>query len=649
MHLSNISIKGYKVVNETSTVALHKGLNVIVGENASGKTSIIDAIRLLLREDEFGFSPVSEKDFHKPFTDNSQPADNFFIQGQFSGLSKDDKVTFLPWYDLKEHATLSLKFENKEKYGRYKKQVWGGSSKSSVFEWELFDKINCIYLPPLRDAEAKLKEGKSSRLAKLLKNLEASAIKDAKGNYKLHKLEERFKVFNDEIATSEDFPIKGMNDKISQQLKDAVGQTFGQHTHISFSEVGFNRIAESLRLFFFPGIEEHENKENYRSLDENSLGHNNLLYLATILAELIDSGEQDERLKVLLVEEPEAHLHPQLQIKLLKYLETISLSREIQVIVTTHSPVLASSATINSLIHICSNNGKVNATPIKDTGLDYKVSIKCETHDGCSDITIPESADFLTRWLDTTKSTLLFAKGIILVEGIAEAFIVPQLAKKILKKYNSTNKPKLPESIDEAGVSVVNMNGIYFKHFMRLFCNFGIEDKESANIPIRCSGMTDQDPEKDLDENGNKTIPASPTTANHNFGKNPALNLIATINKSEYCRLFVGPLKTLEYDLAMEGNNIQSMASVLAENWHNREEVYKELKEISEKDWCKETLKNKAEAANEILKRIEDKNMGKGYFAQLFSETITKNSELATPQYITNAVLWACGGKVSDQ
>lgn len=645
MHLSNIRIKGYKAINDSSNIALHKGLNVIVGENASGKTSIIDAIRLLLREDEFGFSPVSEQDFHKPFTDNSKPADSFLIQGHFSGLLLDDKVTFLPWYDLNDHATLSLKFENKEKYGRYKKQVWGGSSKSSTFEWELYDKINCIYLPPLRDAEAKLKEGKSSRLARLLKNLEASAIKDAKEKNKLHKLEERFKVFNEEIAKSEELPIKGMNDKISEQLKAAIGAKFGQHTHISFSEVGFNRIAESLRLFFFPDIKGSDNKDDYRSLSENSLGHNNLLYLATILAELINSGEQDERVKILLVEEPEAHLHPQLQIKLLKHLEKIAKKGEVQVIVTTHSPVLASSASIDSLIHVSCDNGTMYATPIKDTGLEHEITIP---NDNKVDLIIPPSCDFLTRWLDTTKSTLLFAKGIILVEGIAEAFMVPKMASIILEQYNAKNNIKLPENLDEAGVSIVNMNGIYFKHFMRLFCNFGTEDKETATIATRCAGITDQDPEKDLDVNNNKTIPARPIIANHLDGKNSALGLIPTINKSDNCRLFVGPFKTLEYDLAMEGNNIKTMAKVLADNWHNRKGVYDELINLSNKDWSRESLSDKGDAANKILKWIEDTNMGKGYFAQLFSETITKDSELIIPQYITNAVIWACGGMVGD-
>ena len=353
-----------------------------------------------------------------------------------------------------------------------------------------------------------------------------------------------------------------------------------------------------------------------------------------------------KELKVLLVEEPEAHLHPQLQIKLLKHLEKIANDGEVQVIVTTHSPVLASSASVNSLIHVSCDKGEMYATPIKDTGLEHSVTISQDNKD---ELIIPPSCDFLTRWLDTTKSTLLFAKGIILVEGIAEAFIVPKMASRILKEYNVENNTELPENLDEAGVSVVNMNGIYFKHFMRLFCNLGAEDKESATIALRCAGITDQDPEKDLDENGKRTKPACPTIANHPNGKNPALSLVATIKKSEHCRLFVGPYKTLEYDLAMEGNNIQSMALVLANNWHNKARVYDELIKLSSKNWSKESLPNKSYAANEILNRIDDSNMGKGYFAQLFSETISKDSELVVPQYITDAVVWACGGEISDQ
>lgn len=634
MYLSQLSIEGYKGIGKVTTVSLHKGLNVIVGENASGKTTIIDAIRLLLKEDEFGYTAVEEKDFHRTFSENSKPADYFLIKGKFAGLSANDKVTFLPWYDLNGHADLNVKVENRERLGRFKRQVWGGNSKSSAFEWELFEKISCIYLPPLRDAEAKLKEGKSSRLGRLLKNLEAKAIKTAKKTKTLHNLESKMKKFNDEL--SQDKSIQDMNDKIRSKLKEAVGEVFGQDTHLSFSEVGFNRIAESLRLFFFPEVNGSPEKSMYRSLDENSLGNNNLLYLATVLAELINSGDEDERIKVLLVEEPEAHLHPQLQVRLLKYLEEIANKDDIQVIVTSHSPILTSSTSIDNIIHIAaSDDGVVNVVPIKKTGIDLTVSFKNKSDDI---IEIPASKMFLSRWLDSMKSTLLFAKGIILVEGIAEAFLIPKMAEKILKEYNEDtgHEIKLSPRLDKSGVSVVNMNGIYFKHFMRLFCNFGDADSECLNINIRCAGITDMDPEKE----------SRPTASNLSVGKNPAIELVSVVNASQNCRLFVSPLKTLEYDLAMEGENIKLMAKVLSDNWHNKADIYKTLAGYAQKDWLKSDDEEKSNAAIDILNRIEDSNMGKGYFAQLLSESIVDSQNFTIPKYINDAVIWACGGKI---
>jgi putative ATP-dependent endonuclease of the OLD family len=152
---------------------------------------------------------------------------------------------------------------------------------------------------------------------------------------------------------------------------------------------------------------------------------------------------------VLLIEEPEAHLHPQLQIRLLKYQESTARNKNVQVIVTTHSPVLASSVSLETVIQLCVMDKTPKAIALCSCGLT------------------DHSKAFLNRWLDATKSTLLFAKGIILVEGIAEAMLLPELAKIVLLKYD-----KLPKTLEDGGVSVINMNGIYFKHFMQLFADF---------------------------------------------------------------------------------------------------------------------------------------------------------------------------------
>ena len=155
MFVETLKIAGYKNFREEFTVHFSRGLNVLVGENGVGKSAIIDAIRLILLEDEFGRRGISESDFHRPFHENATAADAIHIQVQFGDLDHVQMVEFLPWSDLKGNANLTLDVDNKlNTQGRFRPLRWGGSSRASTFEWELFDTINCIYLPPLRDAEA---------------------------------------------------------------------------------------------------------------------------------------------------------------------------------------------------------------------------------------------------------------------------------------------------------------------------------------------------------------------------------------------------------------------------------------------------------------------------------------------------------------
>jgi len=138
MFLKTLTIEGYKHFGKKFSVEFSRGLNVLVGENGAGKSAIIDGIRLLLLEDEYGRGGVTDADFHRPFTKDATRSSGITISGLFGGLTKEETVAFLPWVVGNDQATLNLEVENKEtSRGWFKRTLWGGESRASMFEREL--------------------------------------------------------------------------------------------------------------------------------------------------------------------------------------------------------------------------------------------------------------------------------------------------------------------------------------------------------------------------------------------------------------------------------------------------------------------------------------------------------------------------------
>jgi len=654
-----LNISGYKNTKEKSIIKLNKGLNVLVGENGSGKTTIVNALRLILRENEFSYMNIDEDDFYISL-DKQYSAPDIRIDLTFESLSPDEQVTFLTWCDADFKAQLHLEVNsNPNRKGYFKKEIWGGASKSSTFEEETFECIDCIYLPPLRDAEEKLVNGKRSRLAQLLKK-QYGDNKDV--------LVQNVSKFNEQITSNAEKKyneIEAAKLNINTKLEETLGQRLGQSINLQFAETTFNKIVESIKMVFFPGLQQRD-PGKFRDIATNSLGYNNLLYIATVFAEL-ELLKDNNMMTVLLIEEPEAHLHPQLQVKFIKYLEEITRKLgNIQVIITTHSPVLASSIDIDNLLHVAQKEDKFVATSLKD-------------------IDFGDSKNYINRWLDVTKSTLLFSKGVILVEGISEAMLIPTFAKIVLAEHNKKaltgSAVLLPNSLEEAGVSTININGINFKHFMKLFSNCDGSSSE-VQLPIFCSGITDNDPpklkvlvydkngelKKDKDNEPLTTLQDTfPLSSESPIGANSALKLIEDINQSSWGRLFRSPLKTFEYDLAIEGNTSQ-MAKVLHDLWPTSGTIKKSCSTIfSKKGQYSGNARLLQEDAEFIFKHIDADEVGKGIYAQALTDylelQINKHMDsindtrsnttdvfsnisdlLKIPNYIKKAIIWACGG-----
>jgi len=622
VYLSEIEIEGYKIFKEKFTVKFNDDLTVLIGENGCGKSAIIDSIRVLLSEDEFGRVGIGESDFHRELTKESKEkgVDKIRIKGIFFNLNETEQVAYLPWldYENNQKAYLNIEIENRENiYGRYKWQKWGGKARKGIFEKELVEAISCIYLPPLRNAPEKLQAYKGSRLARLIQNFTKND-EDSKSN-----IEQKANKFNRELL--KDDKLQDIDKIIRNKIVDSIGASFGQDSMIQFTEVNFNRIVEKLKLLFYPDLSLRElhvrdKDKMFRELNENSLGYNNILYLATVLAEIEGLSEKETFAKILLIEEPEAHLHPQLQTKLLQYLKEQANLQNIQIIVTTHSPTIVASCGLDSLKVITIANSKRQP--------EYCELSKCGL--------TPEAKFFLERWLDITKSTLFFSRGVLFVEGIAEALVIPELAKTVIKKYSEEFPyEKKPETFQDFGISIINMNGIYFDYFMQPFTGYENNNEKTDKINLLCAGITDNDPDKD----------SLPTLSKPVIGNNRCLFLIEELKeKTDNCRLFSN-LKTFEYDLAFEGNNIQELSKILLETFKTNGDLKNKCKELSENDWSEETEDKKAEAAKWILDRLENSNpVGKGEFAQLLAYNLNKNEiSLSVPKYIEEAIKWVIG------
>ena len=612
MYISSLKIIGYKSAFRSSTVALNRGLNILLGENGCGKTAIINSLRLILREAE-SYSSLSEDDFYCSL-DKRLKASEIEIDAAFSDLDEDEKITFLTWCDSDFYAHLHLSIaENLARPGNYKRRYWGGRSLASAFEEDTFDRIECIYLPPLRDAESKLSNGKRSRLALLLKKQYGDNTKA---------LVDSVKDFNNNITENTDgnySEIDSVRKTINRKIVEALGNQLGQSINLQFSETTFSKIIENIRMLFFPHSGETDITK-FRDLATNSLGYNNLLYIATVFSEL-ELIKDSDVFTVLLIEEPEAHLHPQLQVKFVKYLQELSSSlRNAQIIVSTHSPVLASSVDIDKIVHIADCDGQILATTMKEKVFGDNLSAK-----------------YINRWMDVTKSTMLFSRGIILVEGIAEALVIPRLGELVLSEYNKAaaakRKQLLVNSLEEMGISVININGINFKYFMKLFGNFS--DSSGPNIPIFCAGLTDRDPGVDY----------FPLKDESPKSENPVKDYIDEINQNDFVRLFMSPLKTFEYELGMD--NPVSLAKVLKDVWPAQDgEVTTKLGTIANKQGGYANHTDLMEDVKYIYKHIDSSSVGKGIFAHTLAEAI--NDSFTVPQYIKKAVLWACGGIVDE-
>ncbi|MCJ2370984.1 hypothetical protein [Pseudomonas sp. RGM 3321] len=182
---------------------------------------------------------------------------------------------------------------------------------------------------------------------------------------------------------------------------------------------------------------------------------------------------------------------------------------------------------------------------------------------------------------------------------------------------------------------------------MQLFCDV-TDESAGENVPVRCAGLTDKDPPKtikiDVDGGKQMAVEYMPNDDDLRDGENHALAYIAKIGQSQFGRLYAGKYKTFEYDIAMEGANLQMMLSVAADLWPAQDgTVAPELREKAKLTFDEMKSPERAGHAAELLYRIDSTSIGKGIYAQAFAEELEKQEGVfVVPAYIRDAILWAC-------
>lgn len=571
MHIKSIEIKNFRNFSDFK-IDFTEGFQTIIGENNIGKSNLYWAIRLVLdRNLSYNSRNLEGKDFHD-FVDLEIDTyssisiefygDNLASIPNLHALKTSDNTVRISYLYAHKSKLIDIDEEfDKIEIKDFQWRLYGGGNsfliedidKLNQITFRDIEGINLYYISGFRNINSDLFGSSKSLLSEYCKSRSGA-------DEELESVKTILSKTSDNLNELEFIPE--ISETVKNKNKEIAGSHFTFPVSLGFINNDDNEVWNQLKLFFNPKTGKNV------PLNVLGLGQKNLLYLSLFLSRLINEQDSNE-VNILLIEEPEAHLHPQLQ-KIL--FSNLSGLLNTQVFMSSHSTHIASDCDFKNLNIIYKNTDNIvkSFSPFIEKKDDKKEQ---------------REELLLKRYLDATRSELFFSTAVIFVEGVAEQFIIPAIAKQI---YGV--------NLTEHNISVVPIHSRYFDPFLKLF--------QPNKLELIACAIIDGDSKEHEDDDS--------TTAVANAKKLEVNNRVVVFEGTE----------TLEVDL-FPTNEVNAKYLKLCFENLGHTKSYENL--IATKDdW-----------SVELLKRV-DGTVKKGRFAQELALNIDEDFEI--PNYIKNAL-----------
>ncbi len=650
-------LSGLQLVNfrnfKSSCFIFNEGANTIIGENDSGKSNAVTGLRILL-DDSFLYNTKRLKESDFSYANNNWKGHWIIISATFSNITSTEKesdicaslivddeenmasMSSLISTDNRDHGVVTLFIRPQR---GIRKKLFDASGDEATFNEirnsirlidyefcftskskadfchddvyksivgdidlckatnpedddtsilghritiaDVQNHISLVYIDALRDVLREMHIPRNP-IRRIIETIE-SKIDPAH----ITTVKEKIKELNDAITNIGEIGVIGRG--LNQKLLDILGVVYSPEISLS-SELSDEINSLSRFIAMKP--------KNEDDLDLLGLGHLNMIYLALKIVEF-EACRSRELLNIMVIEEPEAHIHSHIQKTLFNNL--CVTKNYTQVLMTTHSVHLAESSEISRMNIIKTlNQNSIAMQPM------YQLDQYGKDNLNKQNLSL---TNCIERYLDAKRNVLLFSKGVLLVEGDAEEILIPNMTKAA---YGI--------SLDEIGVGLVNVGGTTFEYVASLF--------DQLRIQRYCAILSDLDKQA-----VDSSSPYYKSNAEKK-GQERKEKLDRLYSSNSWVDMFYAD-HTFEIEFLNNDDNFKYVSNAIKKIFTKKATITIHQKNIKDKD-----------IRNEEILMLSEKE-GKGWLATIISGELDYN--VGIPEYIVSALAFASQETMSLQ